>query len=180
MAWVCPWWFASFLDNRVRKLLHDPEKVLGKYIQKGQTVVDIGCGPGLFSIGMAKLVGENGKVIAVDIQDKMLERLKRKIERLELTNIKIHKARPDRIGISEKVDFALAFYMVHEVPDNTKFFSEVVSILKPKSKFLVVEPKLHVSTSAFNNTVEIACSCGLEPVSEPKVRFSRAVVFEVA
>jgi ubiquinone/menaquinone biosynthesis C-methylase UbiE len=177
MTCVCPWWLASFLDNRLRKLLHDPKKVLGSYIEKGQTVVDIGCGPGLFSIGMAKLVGERGSVISVDIQDKMLERLKQKIERLGLTNIKIHKATPDRIGISEKVDFALAFYMVHEVPDKTKFFSEVVSILNPKSKFLVVEPKLHVSASAFRDTIKMASS-GLKPVSEPKIRLSRAVVFE--
>ncbi|HUV03455.1 MAG TPA: class I SAM-dependent methyltransferase [Desulfobacteria bacterium] len=180
MAWVCPWWFASVLDNRVRKLLHDPKKVLGPYIQNGQTVVDIGCGPGMFSIAMTQLVGEQGRVIAADIQEKMLERLKQKSARAGVTNITIHKAEPDRIGISENVDFALAFYMVHEVPDKANLFREVVSILKPKSRFLVVEPKLHVSASSFDNTIKIARACGLVPVSEPKVRLSRAVLFTVA
>jgi ubiquinone/menaquinone biosynthesis C-methylase UbiE len=180
MARVCPWWFASVLDNRVRTFVHDPEKVLGPYIRNGQTVVDIGCGPGVFAIAMAQLVGEQGRVIAVDIQDKMLERVKQKISRASVRSITIHKAEPDMIGIAEKVDFALAFYMVHEVPDKANFFSEVVSIMKPKSTFLVVKPKLHVSASAFSNTIEIALECGLAPVSEPKVRLSRAVLFTVA
>jgi ubiquinone/menaquinone biosynthesis C-methylase UbiE len=180
MAWVCPWWFASVLDNPVRKLLHDPERLLGPYVEKGQTVVDIGCGPGIFSIAMAQLVGETGKVIAVDIQDKMLERLKQKIARADVRNITIHKAEQDRIGIAENVDFALAFYMVHEVPDKAQFFHEVAGIMKPKSRFLVVEPKLHVSASSFDNTLKIARAGGLAPVSEPKVRLSRAVLFSVA
>lgn len=180
MSYVCPWWVASFLDNRVRKFLHDPEKVLGDYIEKGQTVIDIGCGPGMFTIAMAKLVGEPGKVIAVDIQVEMLARLKQKIARQGAINIQIHKSEPDKIGITEQVDFALAFFMVHEVPDKSRFFSEVLGIMKPGSKFLVVEPKLHVSASAFTNTINIARSCGLEPVSEPKIRLSRAVVFVVA
>ena len=127
---------------------------------------------------MEQLVGEPGRVIAVDIQDKMLGRLEQKIARAGITNITIHKAEPDRIGIAETVDFALAFYMVHEVPDKANFFREVVCIMKPKSRFLVVEPKLHVSASAFHKTVEIARSCGLAPVSEPNVRLSRAMVFE--
>ncbi len=166
------------MDNPIRKLLHDPEKILRDYIETGQTVVDIGCGPGIFSIAMANLVGETGKVIAVDIQDKMLERLRKKIARHDITNITLHKSEPDRIGVTEKVDFVLAFYMVHEVPDKRKFFDEVAGILKPQRTFLVVEPKLHVSASSFSNTVNIARSCGLLPVSEPKIRFSRAIVFE--
>ena len=182
MARVCPWWFASFLDNPLRKWLHDPEKVLGTYIEEGQTVVDIGCGMGMFSLALAQLVGETGTVIAVDIQDKMLERLKQKIVKQGIRTIQIHKSEPDKLGLAdvEKVDFALAFYMVHEVPNKGTFFGEVVDIMKPKSKFLVVEPKLHVSASSFSNMVKIARSCGLKPVSEPHIRFSRAVLFEVA
>jgi ubiquinone/menaquinone biosynthesis C-methylase UbiE len=178
MAHVCPWWLASLLDNPLRTLLHNPEKMLGTYVEQGQTVMDIGCGPGMFSIAMAKLVGDNGKVIAIDIQDKMLERLKQKIAHQGVTNIQIHKAEPDKLDIAEKVDFALAFYMVHEVRNKSNFFSEVASIMKPQSEFLVVEPKLHVSASSFHNTIAIARSCGLTPVSEPNIRFSRAVLFE--
>ena len=74
----------------------------------------------------------------------------------------------------------MAFYMVHEVPDKARFFREVTGIMKPKSRFLVVEPKLHFSASSFDSTLTIARACGLVPVSEPKVRLSRAVLFTVA
>jgi len=66
------------------------------------------------------------------------------------------------------VDFALAFYMVHEVQDKKSFLSEVASHLKPDSRFLIVEPKFHVSKPSFESTLEIARSVGLEQVYEPK------------
>ncbi len=88
--------------------------------------MDLGCGPGFFSLAMAKLVGENGKVISVDIQDEMLQILKRKSEREGLSSrIVLHKAQHEKLGLSEMVDFALAFYMVHGVQDKKSFLSEV-------------------------------------------------------
>ena len=47
---VCPWWFAYTFDNPLRRLVHNPEKMLQKFIKEGDTVVDIGCGMGYFSI----------------------------------------------------------------------------------------------------------------------------------
>lgn len=82
--------------------------------------MDLGCGPGFFSLAMAKLVGENGKVVSVDIQDEMLQILKRKSEREGLSSrIVLHKALPEKLDISEMVDFALAFYMKkHKTPES--------------------------------------------------------------
>ena len=99
---------------------------------------------------MAKMVGDTGKVIAVDVQDEMLQRVKMMAARVGLeSRIITHKSLPERIGVSDKVDFALAFYMVHEVPDAEAFLREVASLLKLKGKLLVVEPKFHVSASSF-------------------------------
>jgi ubiquinone/menaquinone biosynthesis C-methylase UbiE len=101
--------------------------------------LDLGCGPGVFSIAMAEMVGGEGKVISVDIQDEMLQMLRQKIEHTELgSRIQIHKSSPDKIGISERADFALAFYMVHEVPDIKRFLGEVAMILKPQGKDLTL------------------------------------------
>lgn len=143
--------------------------------------MDLGCGPGFFSLAMAKLVGEKGKVISVDIQDEMLQMVKRKSEREGLSSrIVLHKARPRKLGISEMVDFALAFYMVHEVQDEKSFLSEVASHLKPDGRFLIVEPKFHVSESSFDSTLEIARSVGLEQISKPKFSLGRAVLMKPA
>lgn len=178
---VCPYQMAWTLDNWVRRFLQNPYKIIGKYIKEGQVVMDLGCGPGFFSLAMAKLVGEKGRVISVDIQDEMLQIVKSKSELEGLSSrIVLHKAQPEKLGISEMVDFALAFYMVHEVPDKKSFLSEVASHLKPDGRFLIVEPKFHVSKSNFNSTLEIARSVGLEQVSEPRFSFDRAVLLKPA
>jgi ubiquinone/menaquinone biosynthesis C-methylase UbiE len=145
----------------------------------GQTVLDLGCGPGMFSLAMARMVGKEGKVISVDIQEEMLQILRRKSQDAGLeSRISLHKSGPEGIGIGEKVDFALAFYIVHEVPDKAGFLNEVASLLKPQGRFLIVEPKHHVSGSSFESTVEAAQSTGLTIVSRPRVFFSRAVLLQ--
>ena len=175
---TCPWWMGYIIDNRLRRFLHNPEKILAAYIDKGQTAIDLGCGGGLFSIAMAKLVGEEGRVISVDLQKRMLDRVQRRTERAGLrSRIHLHQCAKDRIGINEKVDFALAFYMVHEVPNEQDFFEEVATILKPDAQFLLVEPKMHVSSSGFKETVEAACKAGMRPCTEPAIRMSRATLF---
>jgi hypothetical protein len=76
------------------------------------------------------------------------------------------------------VDFALAFWMVHEVPDAKNLLSQVRALIKPNAHFLVVEPKIHVSEARFKQIVETARAVGLQVESEPKVAISRAVVFK--
>jgi ubiquinone/menaquinone biosynthesis C-methylase UbiE len=174
---VCSYKRAWALDTWVRNYIHNPYKIFGDYIKEGQAALDLGCGPGFFSLPMAEMVGETGKVISVDIQEEMLQMLRDKSESAGLkSRIIPHKSQPDKIGISEMVDFALAFYMVHEVPDKKSFLSEVVSHLKPDGKLLIVEPKFHVSKPDFDSTLKVAQSAGLKQISEPKVLFSRAAL----
>ena len=176
---VCPWWLARTLDNPIRRLIHNPKEILSGYIEPGQTVLDLGCGSGTFTIAMARMVGETGKVIAVDVQDEMLQMVKQKAVKEGLdSRVITHKSEPDRIGISDRVNFALAFYMVHEVPDVKTFLKEIASLLKPNGKLLIVEPLIHVSASSFKNTVDAARSAGLKSISEPGIRFSRSVLLQ--
>lgn len=176
---VCPWWLYFALDNRIRKMIHKPEQVLDGYIKAGQIVMDFGCGAGTYTIPMAKMVGENGKVIAVDFQKKMLDILEKKSKKEGVkSRIKIHQNRPDRIGISEEIDFALAFYVIHELPSIDNFFRELIDIVNPSGKLLVIEPKLHVKKDLFDKIVDSAIESGFVLQSEVNIRFSRAVIFE--
>lgn len=181
---ICPWWLAPTLDNPIRRLVHNPEKILGRLIEEGDTVLDLGCGSGTFTIAMAKMAGEDGRVIAVDLQDRMLQLLRKKAAKEGLSSrITTHRGEPDGIGIPEgsailgRVDFALAFYMVHEVADQGAFLREVASLLKEDAGLLIVEPKLHVSKSAFRRMKEAAAGAGLMEIYEPKIWFSRSVLF---
>ncbi len=174
---VCPAEHAGWFVIPIRKWFQNPEKLLRGYVKQGMTVLDIGCGPGFFSIAMANMVGENGKVIAADVQEAMLDQLKKRTAGQEIEErIQVHLAEERRIGLSETVDFALAFYVVHEVPDQDAFFQELKSILKPGGKLLVVEPMFHVSKEAFEETITRAKAVGFAADRGPGVFFSRSVV----
>ena len=97
MAHICPWWGGYFIDNWFRRLLHNPEKIVGPYVKPGMTVMDVGCGMGMFSIAMAKMVGAEGRVIAVDLQQKMLDVLRKRAEKAGVADrIQLHKC--EQIG----------------------------------------------------------------------------------
>jgi ubiquinone/menaquinone biosynthesis C-methylase UbiE len=175
---VCPAELAGGLDNRFRRLLQNPQKILKPYINKGMTVLDLGCGPGFFTIDIAQMLSGSGKVIAADLQDGMLEKVSVKIKGKPLEQIiELHKCQDDKIGVTEKVDFVLAFWMIHEVPDHDKLFAELKSILKPGGRIYIIEPKMHVSDKAFEEMIVQIRNAGFEVLERPKVFFSRAAIF---
>ena len=174
---VCPTALSGSLDNSIRKFFQNPRKLLGKYIKPGMTVMDLGCGPGFFSIEMAKMLNGSGKVIAADLQEGMLMKVNRKIAGTSLAQqIILHQCQENRIGIHEKADFILAFYMIHEVPDQGKLFNELKSILKPDGTMFIVEPKFHVSKSAFESMVILIEKSGFEIIERPNITMSRALL----
>jgi len=174
---VCPWWLAYTFDNPVRRILHRPEIVLAGLVRQGQTVLDIGCGMGHFTIGMAKMVGPHGRVIAVDIQDRMLDHVRRRAMKDGLSErIVLHKGEVSGVEMSGEVDSALAFWMVHEVPDQSAFFQAVKGLLKPDGLFLMAEPKMHTSKTDLEKSLLIASRAWLTTVSEPHISFSRCAL----
>ena len=103
---ICPVENAGALDNSFRNFLQNPQKILKPYIKEGMTVLDLGCGPGYFTIEIAKLLKDSGKVIAADLQEGMLNKVNKKIEGTILKDkIEIHKCEENSIGVIEKVDF---------------------------------------------------------------------------
>ena len=174
---VCPVEMAGHLDSRIRGWIQNPNKILGPYLSKGMTVLDIGCGPGFFSLAMAQMVGDTGHVIAADVQEGMLRKLKDKLQGSALEGrITLHHCRKDSIGVAEPVDFVLLFYMVHEVPQQDTLFSEINDILKPSGRVFLAEPPFHVSKKAFERTLQTAGDTGLTVVGRPKLRFSKTAL----
>ena len=173
----CPWWAGYFLVNPLRRLFQKPEVILGSFVRKGMIVLDLGCGMGFYSIAMARMVGSEGKVISVDIQQKMLDNLRRRAQRANvLDRITTHLAQANEIGIKEKVDFALAMWMVHEVGETEKFLAQVKACLKENGRFLIVEPKMHVGRKSYQKTIKLAEECWLKMVERPKVGLNHAAV----
>ena len=178
---VCPWWLCFTFDNPLRRIFHDPIEILSPYVHQGDTAIDIGPGMGYFSIPMAELVGSAGRVTAIDIQPKMLSALISRAQKKGISDrIKTHLANPDSIGFHEKADFILAFWMVHEVPDQRRLFSEIRNMMKPEGLFLMVEPLIHVSTKNFSRSIETAKEVGFLIKESPKISMSRSALFTYA
>ncbi len=174
---VCPWWFAYTFDNRIRKIFHDPDKILKPYIKKDMTLLDLGCGMGYFSIAMAELTGKRGKVIALDIQEKMLGIMKKRAARAGMIDRIVPViAKANDLGVKIKVDFALSFWMVHEVPDKKRFLEQVFNVLKNKGRYLIVEPKLHTNATYLKELENILIRAGFRILERPSVALSRAML----
>ncbi len=180
-TFVCPWWLAYAFDHRLRRLFQRREKMFGPYLSPGMAAADIGCGLGFSALGLAELVGPEGKVLAVDVQEKMLKGLMRRAAGLGLEDrIRPHLARPHRLDLPLKLDFAVAFWMIHEVADKPRLLAELEAALKPGGRLMIVEPRLHVSKKAFEATVRAAEATGLALQERPWVFFSQAVVLKKA
>ncbi|HXY01151.1 MAG TPA: methyltransferase domain-containing protein [Candidatus Limnocylindrales bacterium] len=181
---VCPWWLGYFLISPFRGYGQNAHDILVPYVREGQTVLEPGPGMGFFTLELARLVGSSGRVIAVDIQTKMLERLKRRAEKAGvLERIDARLATPDSMGLSDlagRVDFTLAFAMVHEVPNAARLFQEVAAASKTSATMLLAEPKGHVKEKDFGNELKLAGEAGFEVVNRPAIKHSYAAVLKYA
>ena len=177
---VCPHQIAFILDNWLRRLIQSPRKIVGEYLNEGDTVLDVGCGPGYFTIDMAKIVGNNGKVIAADLQPQMLEKVRKKATKHNvLERLSFHRCELGSIGLSASIDFILAFYMIHETGNPKGFLMEMKQMLKPEGKILIVEPKMHVSAATFEELIRDAENEGLKVLDHPNGKGGRSVLLTV-
>ncbi|TKJ37972.1 SAM-dependent methyltransferase [candidate division LCP-89 bacterium B3_LCP] len=181
MGHVCPPSVIKWLNSPLRRLLQNPRKIFGTYVNPGNTVIDLGCGGGLFTVALAEMVGKSGRVIAVDLQEEML-RITRNFATKKgvMDRITLHQCSEKDIGLTDQnVDFALAFYVVHEVPDRKGFLSQVAALLKPDATFMLIEPKHHVKAEQFDQILGEAKLAGLDYHTQIKMAMSRGMVFTV-
>lgn len=174
---LCPAGAARFLDHGIRRLLQNPLRLLAPFVREGMTALDFGCGPGFFTLDLARLVGPSGHVIAADVQAAMLERLRAKLHGTALEpRLTLYQCQPGKLGLPLSFDFALAFWVLHELPDQHAFFAELLPLLRPAGRLLIVEPPLHVSRAAFASTVRTAVDLGFVVVQRPSIPFNKAAL----
>ncbi len=166
MAHVCPIWVGRLLLNPLRRLTENPIRILGPYVSEGMTVLEPGCAMGYFTLPLARMVGEKGRVVAVDVQQGMLHGLEKRAAKAGLSDrLDARLCNGNGLGVDDligQVDFAAALHVVHETPDQERFMRDVHDALKPGAKLLVIEPKSHVSDAEFENMKAVAASVGLK------------------
>ena len=91
----------------------------------------------------------------------------------------MHRCAAESLGLDgERADFALAFWMVHEVPDAEHLLGEASGLLEPEGRLLLVEPRGHVRADAWARTLDVARGAGFILTGEPRVALSRAALLQ--
>ncbi|MBD3278068.1 MAG: methyltransferase domain-containing protein [Candidatus Aegiribacteria sp.] len=161
---VCPVWMGYILSSPLRKLIEKPSKRLSPHLEEGMTVIDAGCAMGFYSIPMARMVGPSGRVVCVDLQEKMVRKLFKKAKKKDLHDrieARVCTSADLNLGDLKGVaDFVLAASVVHEVPDAGRFFSQLFSTMREGAKLMVLEPSGHVSRKSFEDTMAAAVEKG--------------------
>lgn len=146
------------------------------------TVLEPGPGMGYFTLELARLVGPSGRVIAVDVQPKMVDRLQRRAAKAGLLGrLETRVAPAESMGIPDlqgSVDFTLAFAVVHEFPDAGRFFAEVATASKAGASVLLAEPSGHVKADAFDSELQAAAATGLSLIDRPSIRRSQTALLK--
>lgn len=171
---VCPWWDGYILASPVRKLWQNPGRILEPFVQPGMNVLEPGPGMGFFTLELARLVGTRGRVVAVDIQPKMIAGLRRRAERAGLSDrIEARVSPATTMALdrdSEEFDLVVAFAVVHKMRSAATFFAEAAKAMKPGVKLLLAEPAGHIGRKDFDNELALAARNGLS-VAEGSTTF---------
>lgn len=179
---VCPFWIGYLLLSPLRKLRQNPNRILGPFLRPGMTALDFGSAMGYFSIPMAELVGKGGKVVCVDIQERMLRVLRKRTKKANVESvIEPFLITGPSINLEKyhnKIDFVLLFAAAHEVPDQATLFRELYTVLKPGGKLLFSEPSGHISKSDFSASVRTAESNCFQQIEQIKISCAFSVLLE--
>jgi tRNA A58 N-methylase Trm61 len=179
---VCPWWLGYILASPLRRLLQDPAAVVEPYVQQGMTVLEPGPGMGFFTLELARKVGSTGRIVAVDIQPRMIAGLKRRAAKAGLlARVEARVAPTDSLGLADlrgKVDFTLAMAVVHEMPSASRFFGQAAEAMKPGATLLLAEPSGHVKEAEFQAELEAARAAGFSVSGGPVLRRSQTALLK--
>lgn len=179
---VCPVWIGHLLASPLRRLVENPRTILSPHVTPGSIAVDVGCAMGFFSFELARLVGSTGRVICLDVQQKMLDGLVRRARRKGLADVvEPRLCSQDGLGLEDlagKADLVLAFHVVHETSHPERFLRDCADALRTGGRMLVAEPRGHVAESDFQQVIAAAGELGLAQLSEGVARKSHSAVLE--
>lgn len=178
---ICPWWAGYLLASPIRRWLQNPEEILRPHLSEGMMCLEVGPGMGFFTLPMARLVGSTGKVVAVDVQPKMISALERRAkrrglaDRLECRVCSVNSL--EIIDLSSRIDFAVVFAVLHEIPTPETALAEIAQSLKPGGSLLFAEPSGHVKPREFESSIAAAQNRGLHVVERLSIKRCHSVLF---
>jgi arsenite methyltransferase len=151
-------------------------------VKPGETVVDLGSGPGLDLILAARRVGPTGLVIGVDMTDAMIEEARRNAARAGFSNIEVRKGLIENLPVAAgSVDWVISNCVINLSPEKPRVFAEIARVLRPGGRFrisdIVVESLpdwIRANAAAY-----AACVAGAIPEREYVAGLERAGLVDV-
>jgi ubiquinone/menaquinone biosynthesis C-methylase UbiE len=139
-----PAFLGHFLDSDLRRKIQPPAQIIQRSgIKPGQRVLEIGCGSGAYTTFIARAVGQDGVVEALDIQPAMLAQLKKKLtlpENEDLKNINLHEASAYELPFEDQsLDLTYIITVLAEIPDQGRALAEIYRVLRPGGILAVSE-----------------------------------------
>ncbi|MEJ2732864.1 MAG: methyltransferase domain-containing protein [Anaerolineae bacterium] len=135
----CPASLSWLVDNPVRRRYMGP--VLERIgIRRGERVLELGPGPGAFTVGAARHAGPSGRLIAVDIQPQMIAQVEQRVQAEGLTNVETYIASAHHLPLDdESVDRAFLITVLPEIPDRARALAELHRVLRPEGVLSITE-----------------------------------------
>jgi ubiquinone/menaquinone biosynthesis C-methylase UbiE len=123
----------SFVHETLYGLFRDPYRVLNAAgLQSGQQVLEVGCGPGFFTVPAAEIVGKEGSVRAIDVNPLAVERVRGKIQQAGVTNAEVALADAAHTGLPDgSFDLVFVFGLARPIGDLEAIWAELHRVLKP-------------------------------------------------
>ena len=144
-------------------------------------MLEPGPGVGFFTLEIARLIGPSGRVVAVDVEPRMVSTLKRRARKAGLqdrTDARVVGAASMQLAdLEAMVDFVFAFAVVHELPSAVAFFFEAARAMRPGAELLLAEPDGHVGEAEFADEIKAAADNGLGLLYRPSIDRSATALF---
>lgn len=178
---VCPWWVGYLLASPLRRIADKPDRILSPWVRPGSTVIDFGSAMGFFTIPAARLAGAMGRVIAIDVQPRMLRSLRRRVRRRRLeTVVDTRLCTQDDPGLADlqgRADVVIAFHVLHETSRPETVLEAITAALAPGGVLILAEPHGHTSKEDREVIFELPLNKGLVREREIHLRKSDGAVF---
>lgn len=158
----CPYALARLVDNPVRRRYIGP--VLDRVgIQPGERVLELGPGPGAFTVDAARRTQPGGTLIAVDVQPQMIAAVDKRVQDAGLTNVETHVSSAYELPLDDDtIDRAFLVTVLPEIPDQQRALAELRRVLKPGGRLSITEEFLDPDYPLARTTVRWATKAGFD------------------
>jgi ubiquinone/menaquinone biosynthesis C-methylase UbiE len=168
---TCPVWLGYLLASPLRRLIERPSQLVLPLVKPGHRVLELGPALGFFTVPVAQAVQASGRVVCVDVQSAMLDRLGKRLEKRGLRDrAELRHCSPDDLGLGHEVggyDLALAIHVVHETPTPAGTLATLAACLRPGGQLLLIEPSGHCSRELWQQENAAVHQAGLVRMAHP-------------